>query len=289
MPRHKKRQPKKKEPKQEESKKEEKKYTPLIAPSLPLRLVELAMLALGVAGLIQAIYFIPAVICVYIFIIIITFDLYNTIQNKWLRKMIILLSVIFLFLFSFKFVLVKGPLNISGSGNIYGYPEGTNIGGIKWNKDCSAVRLYIDNETDRDYTGMHIYINIPNISIWAIGQITNIPNVSFIPEPGPIIVGQGFAIGVDPKTGEKHEIPLVPEPSLSCTSKYQILCPMFPRHSHMDLILEVSLRKGGGSFFGEKAIPKEIKINTSYHDYWRDRTSEIKLYLLENSYLQKSD
>jgi hypothetical protein len=109
-------------------------------------------------------------------------------------------------------------LHISADGNM-GYPDDTLIGGIKWNKRQAGIRVYLDNDTDRDYNNMDINLNIPKYHISAMGQITNIPNVSFIPVPD-IRFGQAFWGTVNPKTGEiTNETPLPPSAVSLSSSK----------------------------------------------------------------------
>jgi len=63
-----------------------------------------------------------------------------------------------------------------------GYRIGTILGGIKWTPDLRDLRVLFGNPTDRDYQDLDITIrpDFPNVTITAIGQVSDIPDVTFV-------------------------------------------------------------------------------------------------------------
>ena len=61
------------------------------------------------------------------------------------------------------------------------YAFGTILGGIKWSSEFRDLRVIFENLTDDDYQDLDFTIrpDFPDITIAAIGQISNIPNVTF--------------------------------------------------------------------------------------------------------------
>lgn len=55
------------------------------------------------------------------------------------------------------------------------------MGGIKWTPNFRDLRIIFDNSSDEDYQNLDFTIrpDFPNITIAGIGQISNIPNVTF--------------------------------------------------------------------------------------------------------------
>jgi hypothetical protein len=160
------------------------------------------------------------------------------------------------------------PLNIRSLLIDQPYTLGTILGGIKWTPDFRDLRVIFDNSTDYDYIDIDFTIppDFPNITIVAIGQISNLPNVTF---HNPVMQAYLRPNGTpefkfDKQTG--HTLGddfkfVAPGPEGGLTplrvypNHYRIRCEKLPHH----MILEIAL-----------AIPKEniAKQSSKINKVW---------------------
>src|SRR6202142_1072834 len=111
------------------------------------------------------------------------------------------------------------------------YPSGTNIGGIDWSPRFSDLRIVVMNASDSDYNDLDLTLQ-PDVSVAAIGQISNLPDVSFSPVADPT-----YSITfVDGATKRQTAIPLV---LVSSDGGYRVRCVLLPRKRKLEIIMAV--------------------------------------------------
>lgn len=169
-------------------------------------------------------------------------------------------------------------LNFWILSNIDDYPSNIDIGGIKWNQAFADVRVYLENPTNRDYTDLDVLMTT-DLTIAKIGQITNLPNVTFTPVvPGLDI--KAIQVKMKTDTGKNITIPVTTE--FQYVSTYRMICPTLPRHSRIGLVLAVVVMnpiingKWPDTALGEKRLPKWVSINGHYKDSGREYPFEQK-------------
>ena len=162
--------------------------------------------------------------------------------------------------------------------NIVNYPPHTKIGGINWNPSYTDIRVVLKNTTNRDYNNLEFIIST-DMTIAEIGQVTNLPNIEFEPmglPPGEI----GLEVkGANGKT--KYRIPLTGVPHMKVfSSGYRVRCPLLSTQRQIDIIIaavtlkEPDINRMSSEDYGEKRLPKWIRIYGHYHDLGREYTFE---------------
>lgn len=112
------------------------------------------------------------------------------------------------------------------------YPSGTNLGNIPWSPRFSDLRVIIPNESDSDYRDIDLVLR-PDAPVAAIGQITNLPDVTFSPVAEPSFTQQ-LVIGA---TGQRITNPLV---LVASDSGYRMRCGLLPHKRKLEIILAVA-------------------------------------------------
>lgn len=87
-------------------------------------------------------------------------------------------------------IIKQAPLIVRSEVIKVKYPQSQVIGGITWTNDLIDLRVAIENPTDSDYQDIDITIraDFPNTYIRAVGQISNLPGVTFV-NPGIQLLG----------------------------------------------------------------------------------------------------
>jgi hypothetical protein len=174
-----------------------------------------------------------------------------------------------------------GAMSIMAAPRTTDYPVGTRIAGILWNRKYSELRVRIGNYTSSDFDNMDILLQ-PDGPVAGIGQITDIPNASFL-------INTTISIApelVDSSSGQRRAVRVV---VLAFNRGYRVLCPKLPRQSYMEILIAIAWPTGkkgiavtmsDGStywartdvddakslddYFGEKQIAKSIQVEGSY-------------------------
>lgn len=146
------------------------------------------------------------------------------------------------------------------------YAFGTILGGIKWSSEFRDLRVIFENLTDDDYQDLDVTIrpDFPDITIAAIGQISNIPNVTFFnPVMQAYLKPNGTPdVKFDKTTGHTQgdTFKFVAQgngftPLRVYPNHYRIRCDKLPHH----MILEITLA------VHKKDIEKQ---NGKIHNVW---------------------
>jgi hypothetical protein len=244
------------------------------------------MAALGVAGLMQTNFFNISVACIYIAIVFFTLVLWFEpwIAGQWWKRTIVILIMLPLFyLFTFRFVFIPGPLNVQVNGGLQDYAPNTFVAGIKWENYYSDVRIYLTNPTDRDYYDIDILLTT-DLTIMAIGQITNVQNVLIMPfKPG---IPEYYESYLD-NTGKIAHKLLTDIKFISATT-YRVRCSVLPKKSQLGLVGAIVVLNIPNNIdprntiidpytvFGEKRLPKWVQISARYRDFGRERKTNIR-------------
>jgi len=221
-------------------------------------------LLLGGIGLIMT-YFELSVALVYFGLLLLGIDIYfepTLKRHKLIHSIGLGIVGPAILLFTSFIVFVPGHLDIHIMSDVYNYPDGTIINGIKWTNSYAEVRINLSNPTDRDYKDLDLIID-NSLKILEIGQITNIPEVRFERITPFHIFGPVFGISKG-SNGNETTNPLT---FIHITSKYRIWCSVLPRYSNIELVLAV----GDENQPHVRQVPNWIKINGIYHDFGRDR------------------
>lgn len=147
--------------------------------------------------------------------------------------------------------IIRAPFLMRSMLLNVGYPIDTILGGIKWTPDLRDLRVLFGNPTDGDYQDLDITIrpDFPNITIIAIGQVSNLPDVSFVnpkmqafqkPNGTPIVKFEETEVYIkgDAWKGFKQGPGSV---SLRvCANHYRFRCRKLPHHTTLELTLAIS-------------------------------------------------
>ena len=170
---------------------------------------------------------------------------------------------------------IQAPLNIRALLINQPYSSGTILGGIKWSSDYRDLRIIFDNSTENDYQDIDMIVgpDFPKIIIAAIGQISNIPNVTF---HNPVMQAYLNPNGqpdfkFDKKTGNilganfifvaPHEKVEGKTPLRVYPNYYRIRCEKLPRH----MILEITLAIPIQDIAKQKGKINTVWINGQYN------------------------
>jgi len=112
------------------------------------------------------------------------------------------------------------------------YPPGTTLGGIKWSNRFTELRVIFNNEATTDYSDLDFTL-VPDQPIAVIGQITNLPEVSFSPAVDPVF-RQEFIEGA---TGRRIANPLV---LIASSGGYRVRCQLLPRKARLEILIAIA-------------------------------------------------
>lgn len=129
-------------------------------------------------------------------------------------------------------LLTKFPINLFAIANDGNYPSGTRIGGIDWSDRFVDLRVVITNETDLDYRDLDLTLK-PDKPVAEIGQLSNLPGVSFSPVADPTY----SVVYIEGATGKQTTIPLV---LIDSDSGYRMRCGLLPRKGKLEIVLAVA-------------------------------------------------
>jgi hypothetical protein len=193
-------------------------------------------------------------------------------------------------------LLSRFPLNLFAIVSDGDYPDGTNLGNIAWSTRFSDLRVVVTNQTDFDYRDVDLTLQ-PDVPIAAIGQISNLPDVSFSP-----VADSTVSVSlIDGVTKKQRAIPLV---LVASDGGYRVRCGLLPHKRKLEVVIAVAeiidfpkpgtaANPGGGVlqrnyvlklgstgdwygygtdakgriediYKGNKPIPKIVRINGSY-------------------------
>lgn len=150
-------------------------------------------------------------------------------------------------------VTTPSPLLVRSELVVGTYPPGTALGGIGWDGDLRDLRLSIENPTDGDVSDLDFVIrpDFPNVYITQIGEVSNVPAVSFVstelyarqgPNGEPLVkfdstTGHTPQDGwrFQPASNERQSAPLRVIPN-----HYRFRCEKLPYRSTLELSLAIA-------------------------------------------------
>ena len=176
------------------------------------------------------------------------------------------------------------------------YSFGIVLGGIRWSSDYRDLRIIFDNPTNNDYQDIDMTVgpDFPNIIIAAIGQISNIPNVTFHtpamqaylkPDGTPDVkfdkkighsVGDKFIFRVENQSKGQGLTPLRVYPN-----RYRIRCEKLPRH----MILEITLAIPIQDIAKQKGKISAVWINGQYNGGTQIQTIDQNITVDSQSFI----
>lgn len=188
--------------------------------------------SLGITELFPFLYW-PGVVLVYAGFAAIAID---GARGKWhknalVRLFISAVGVLGIAWWSWGAVFVKAPLVVLTERSIGDYPEGTVIGGIKWNSRYSDLRIYLINSSAYEFRNIKLEIAADGM-MQQIGQMDPVcQGFEAFPESLPMRVGS------TEQPGSKQD-DLLPTGS-SISNHFRVVCDELPRKSNTDLIVPV--------------------------------------------------
>jgi hypothetical protein len=178
----------------------------------------------------------------------------------------------------------KKPLPSMGFsvlGSSTDYPSGTVIGGIPWNSKYCDLRVTIYPHA-QDFDDLDIMLR-PDEPIAGIGQISNIPDVSFLINTTVNIPAFGL---INPSTGWTQAYATT---ELAFSGGFRFRCPKLPRNSSFQIVMAIARPTGAiglainasdgttywarteldnvksiEDYFGPKRLPKSLQIEGDY-------------------------
>lgn len=181
-------------------------------------------------------------------------------------------------------VLSKFPINLFAMANDGNYPNGTKIGGIAWSTRFVDLRIVLRNETESDYDDLDFTLQ-PDRPVAEIGQISNLPNVSFSPLADPTY----SVVFVEGATKKQTTIPLV---LVASDGGYRMRCALLPHKGKLEIVAAVAeiidFPKPSGAGNPSAALEKHYVIRFgmtenktqketgNWYGYGRDATGRIE-------------
>jgi hypothetical protein len=180
-----------------------------------------------------------------------------------------------IYIWSANVVFAAAPLLFPATANKGDkYPVGFDLAGIKWQKSYSDVRIDLRNPTSHDYKNVDLSI-YTDLQIAQVGQITDIPNVSYFPQS--TLEAQVNLEGKD-KRGHKTSIPVVPQKGMAQSNQiYRVLIDKLPKKSTVKLVLAVVRinpmvnGKMPQTLFSADSVPAWIAVKGDYMAIGRER------------------
>jgi hypothetical protein len=191
-------------------------------------------LILGVAGLFQGPeYFWVFAALVYFGLAVFTLDVlfepwpeaYRSLL-RWLGAFLMLLLAV---AFSFGVVLVKAPLSVTAYATNAEPPTGTKIANIPWRPEFSELEVIIENPTSRNYDDISIVLK-PNFPVAAVGQITDLPGVSF---------EDRFSTNFHFTLKMPGKVAMVPLVRVATDAGYRVRCMRLPARTNLKIAMAV--------------------------------------------------
>jgi hypothetical protein len=112
------------------------------------------------------------------------------------------------------------------------YPSGTTLGGIRWSNRFTELRVSFNNESSTDYHDLDFTL-VPDQPIAEIGQITNLPEVSFSAAADPVL-RQELVQGA---TGRRIANPLI---LIASSGGYRVRCQLLPRKARLEILIAIA-------------------------------------------------
>jgi hypothetical protein len=176
--------------------------------------------------------------------------------KRWLRLCCMSMVIGAVAGFTFGIVLKPAPIIVGAEMRLEPYAEGTLLGGIKWSPDLRDLRVTIENPSNDDYEDVDVTVrpDFPDIPIISIGQVSNIPGVTFIttelqawqPSTGPPMVkfdsttghtlGDSWGFSTHSTDGA-HSTPLQPFPN-----HYRFRCEKLPHRETLELTIAIAAK-----------------------------------------------
>lgn len=140
---------------------------------------------LGLDAMVAGIYFrfAAAIFVLALLIFLLDFEYDPSVRKRALMRIagvvVIALSII---AFARYIVFPSVPLDVTTMWAGGFYDSGTNVGGIQWKPQYLDVRVMIVNRSNYDYKDLEVSIapQESGVAVAELGQITSVPNVSFI-------------------------------------------------------------------------------------------------------------
>jgi hypothetical protein len=197
--------------------------------------------------------------------------------NSWMRVCGIFIVLVAAGGFTRGVVLKPAPVVVRSEMVPEPYAEGVVLWGIKWSSDLRDLRVTIENPSDDDYENIDVTVrpDFPDTPIIAIGQVSNIPGVTFMstelqawqPSAGPPIIRfdstTGHTVGDNwrfsaRKTDGGSFTPLQPFPN-----HYRFRCEKLPHRETLEVSIAIA----------EKDMPKgkigKVWLRGQYRAYMR--------------------
>ena len=144
-------------------------------------------------------------------------------------------------------------LGFASTASIADYPGGTSIAGIAWSRRFTNIRLIVGNSSDLDIQDIDISL-LPDRPIAAIGQVGNIPGVTFTPT---VDLSMGLEV-LKRGTGQRIANPLV---LVATEGGYRLRCGTLPRRSMLEVVIAIARVI---DFPAQGAIPKGDVFSRDY-------------------------
>lgn len=205
-----------------------------------LRVLGLAALFLGGAGLMTGFYFTGAAFLVCsAFVLLIIDPWLEPSLRKYSRFWRFVASIPFalgLFLFLRYIVYLPSPLSINARDYNEDYlPDTPVLYGIKWSAEYSDLRVVFENPTDYSYKDLDMTIEPTGLLVIEQTQTTNLSGVQiFNTAKGQ---DQVTATETDNKTGKKKYAN--PSDLQFMSGRIRMLCDTLPKHSMFEVLLAV--------------------------------------------------
>jgi hypothetical protein len=216
---------------------------------------------LAVGAMVMGTYFWAAAFIFFLALLVFLLDFLYQPQVKQSCLMIAAGVVVFasiVGLFARYVAFLPAPLEVTAMWWGGYYDSGTNVGGIQWKPQYTDVRLALVNRSETDYKNLEVSI-VPaesGIAVAELGQITNVPNVSFI---GHKFETKFSLTKVD--GGFVQKFSSLDRPSILGK---RIRCENLPKHDLLQIVIALVTVDSAGETLDVKPQPKRLRLVEEY-------------------------
>ena len=151
-------------------------------------------------------------------------------KHPWIQGVCVLSVGMLLALFCTEVFVTEVPLDVVGVPYRGNYPSGSTVDGIVWKQGMSELRVFIGNQTDKDYESVDVFLK-PNQWIREFVQVGAAPKIS-------IISGDSSAPSGHLRSGDgKADVAIE---NVANNYGLRVMCERLPRKSRIELLIATS-------------------------------------------------
>jgi hypothetical protein len=187
-------------------------------------------------------------------------------RSNWVLIGSFAIWMLLLDVFTIGVVLYRPLLKISFATFDGDYPDGSLVGGIRWQTKMSELRMYVVNISDRDYGNVEAIVMSPEHWVRAVAQVNSIPKAS---------VELFSPISTHTRDEEKkHDIPYIIDAS---GAGFHLICEKLPSRGVIEIIAATSIPRDQEKGSTGIMLRDPTKLSEVPAAMWMDRKKVERL------------